>query len=217
MSPETIAQIFEPFFTTKEPGKGTGLGLSMLFGFLRQSGGHVSVQSEPGTGTSFKLYLPRSYAAVTLGADPGTGAAARSTGECVLLVEDKPAMRRVATRLLRNLGYHVLEAEHAAAALEVLQREPVDLLLSDIVMPGGMDGLELARQAMERWPALKIVLTSGFPDVRTKHDNAFLQSFRLLGKPYSKQEMAHALRAVLDGAKDPSETGPLTSPLPAAA
>ncbi len=209
MPPETVAQIFEPFFTTKEPDKGTGLGLSMVFGFLRQSGGHVSVHSEPGVGTSFRLYLPRSYAAVAPNAAPGLRPAAGGTGECVLVVEDKPAMRRVAARQLHDLGYRVLEAGRATEALEVLQREPVDLLLSDVVMPGGMDGIELARLAIERWPLLKVVLSSGFPDVRGKHDKAFLETFQLLRKPYRKQDLARVLREALDGASDAPATAPL--------
>jgi PAS domain S-box-containing protein len=208
MSPEIMAQIFEPFFTTKEPDKGTGLGLSMVFGFMRQSSGHVSVHSEPGVGTSFRLYLPRSQAVAAPEAAPGI-MAGRATGECVLVVEDQPAMRRITVHQLCDLGYRVLEADCAAAALEVLQREPVDLLFSDIVMPGGMDGVGLARLAIAHWPVLKIVLTSGFSDVRAKHDKALLDSFWLLRKPYSKQDLAHMLREALDGAKDSAETAPL--------
>ncbi len=199
MAPETVAHIFEPFFTTKDPGKGTGLGLSMVFGFMRQSGGHVSVYSEEGAGTTFRLYLPRRYDDAAAGAasdDPL--AAAHGAGECVLVVEDQLAMRRIAVRQLRDLGYRVVEAARADAALELLGREPVDLLLTDIVMPGGIDGVELARVALERWPALKIVLTSGFPDVRTKHDKAFLEKFQLLSKPYSKNDLAQVLRDALD-------------------
>ena len=201
MPPETMIQIFDPFFTTKEPGKGTGLGLSMVFGFLRQSGGHVGVYSEEGLGTTIRLYLPRSYADAASKTAPDIKSVARGTGECVLVVEDKLAMRSIAVRQLRDLGYRVLEAERAAAALELLQHEPVDLLLTDIVMPGGLDGVELARLALERWPELKILLTSGFPDVRIKHDEAFLENYRLLSKPYSKNELAHALREAFDAAK----------------
>jgi PAS domain S-box-containing protein len=198
MPPETVAQIFEPFFSTKEPGKGTGLGLSIVFGFLRQSGGYIDVYSEPGLGMTFRLYLPRSHEADTAQAALDAAPSARGAGECVLVVEDKAAMRRIAVRLLRDLGYRVLEAERAHAALELLQCEPIDLLLTDIVMPGGLDGVELARLALERWPALKIVLTSGFPDVRTKHAKVFVDCFPLLQKPYSKDELAHVLRDALD-------------------
>jgi CheY-like chemotaxis protein len=192
-----MAQIFEPFFTTKETDKGTGLGLSMVFGFMRQSGGHVSVDSEPGVGTSFKLYLPRSYAVAAPEAAPDIRPAAHVTGECVLVVEDKPAMRRITVRQLCDLGYRVLEADRAAAALEMLQREHVDLLLTDIVMAGGLDGVELARLAQEGWPALKVVLTSGFAQVRVNGNGDVLGNLPLLSKPYTKDELAAALRAAL--------------------
>ena len=199
MSPETMSQIFEPFFTTKEAGKGTGLGLSMVFGFLRQSGGHVSVYSELGIGTTFRLYLPRTTADGAVREVEDIQPAARGAGETVLVVEDNPAMRRIATRQLRDLSYRVLECDRAAAALDVLQRERVDLLLTDIIMPGGLDGIELAHLAQERWPALKVVLTSGFPQARVDGNGDLLGRLRLLSKPYHKEELADALRAALDG------------------
>ena len=147
MSAETIAQIFDPFFTTKEAGKGTGLGLSSVFGFIKQSGGHVSVYSEVGVGTTFRLYLPRAASDAAVPEIVTRRPLARGAGEIVLAVEDNPGMRRVLLRQLRELGYRVLECDRAAAALEILQREPVDLLLTDIVMPGGLDGVELAQLA----------------------------------------------------------------------
>jgi PAS domain S-box-containing protein len=199
MPAEIISHIFEPFFTTKEPGRGTGLGLSMVFGFLRQSGGHVNVYSEPGVGTTFRLYLPR---ATTEAPVPdlleGTSAAG-SAGETILIVEDNPAMRRVVGRQLRDLGYRVLECDRAAAALDELQRTRVDLLFTDVVMPGGLDGVELARLARERWPGLKIILTSGFPEARLNADAVLQSTLLLLSKPYSKKELAATLRAALDG------------------
>jgi two-component system, cell cycle sensor histidine kinase and response regulator CckA len=195
MSAETMTRIFEPFFTTKEPGKGTGLGLSMVFGFLRQSGGHVNVYSEVGEGTTFRLYLPRDASAVVEAEPAATAAAPPGTGETILVVEDNPAMRRVTIRQLRELGYRILECERAAEALDVLQRERVDLLFTDIVMPGGLDGLELAHLAHERWPTLKIVLTSGFPQARV--DAGELGNLRLLSKPYHREELAAALREAL--------------------
>src|SRR5713226_5186 len=199
MPAEIMNQIFEPFFTTKEPGKGTGLGLSMVFGFLRQSGGHVNVYSEPGVGTTFRLYLPRIATEAPVNEATDTIPVVRGAGETVLVVEDNPAMRRIVLRQLRELGYRVLECDRAAAGLELLQHERVELLLTDIVMPGGLDGVELARLALERWPALKIVLTSGFPEVGTSGNGEFLGSLQLLSKPYSKDELAAALRTALDG------------------
>jgi len=197
MTAEIISQVFEPFFTTKETGKGTGLGLSMVFGFLRQSGGHVNVYSEPDVGTTFRLYLPR----MTTEALPREIAEARpvepAAGETVLVVEDDPAVRRIVLRQLGEFGYRVLECDRAEMALEVLQREPVDLLFSDIVMPGGLDGIALARMAAERWPALKIVLTSGFPQARVDGAGEILGNMQLLSKPYRRTELAAALRTAL--------------------
>jgi nitrogen-specific signal transduction histidine kinase/CheY-like chemotaxis protein len=199
MSQETMSRIFEPFFTTKEQGKGTGLGLSMVFGFLKQSGGHVNVYSELGVGTTFRLYLPRATEDAVVHEVAGEEPLARGGGEVVLVVEDNPGMRRIVLRQLRELGYRTLECDRAAAALDVLQREPVALLLTDIVMPGGLDGVELAHIARERWPNLKIVLTSGFPQARVDGNGDLLGSLRLLSKPYHKEELAAALRAALDG------------------
>ncbi|MGC2412817.1 MAG: PAS domain S-box protein [Stellaceae bacterium] len=199
MSAEVLDHIFEPFFTTKEVGTGTGLGLSMVFGFMKQSGGHVNVYSEPGVGTTFRLYLPR---AIAEGAAPELSKAAlvaASAGETILVVEDNDAMRRVVMRQLRGLGYRVLECDRAAAALELIQREHVDLLLTDIVMPGGLDGVELARLARERLPALKIMLTSGFPEARLNAGGPLLDNLQLLTKPYTNDALAAALRAALDG------------------
>src|SRR6266851_3738966 len=197
MSAEIISQVFDPFFTTKETGKGTGLGLSMVFGFLRQSGGHVNVYSEPDVGTTFRLYLPR----MMTEALPREVAEARpvepAAGETVLVVEDDPAVRRIVLRQLGEFGYRVLECDRAATALELLQREPVDLLLTDIVMPGGLDGIALARMAAERWPALKIVLTSGFPQARVDGNGELLGNMQLLSKPYRRAELAAALRIAL--------------------
>ena len=198
MSAEVMSQIFEPFFTTKAPDKGTGLGLSMVFGFLKQSNGHVSVHSEPGAGSTFRLFLPRATREASASEVREPSAVARSGGETVLVVEDNPAVRRIVLRQLRELGYRVLECDRAAAALELLQYEPVDLLFSDIVMPGGLDGVELARMAAERWPALKIVLTSGFSQARIGGNGEFLGNLRLLSKPYRKAELAAIVRAALD-------------------
>ena len=158
---DILGRIFEPFFTTKEQGKGSGLGLSMVFGFIKQSGGHVAVYSEPGAGTTFRLYLPRVAASVASVVD--APAAVFGGSETVLVVEDNAAMRRVVIRQLSELGYRALEAEAVAAALDILENEKIDLLFTDVVMPGGANGFDLARSARARWPALKIVLTSGFP------------------------------------------------------
>jgi signal transduction histidine kinase len=196
---EVIARIFEPFFTTKEVGKGTGLGLSMIYGFIKQSKGHVSVYSEPGIGTTFRLYLPRvdgGAAAETVAAAVDT---ARGNGETVLAVEDVAALRRVVVRQLTDLGYRVLEAEDAKSALEVLAREKVDLLFTDVILAGGDTGFDLARAARARWPNLKVVFTSGFPDNKLGNATGPASTGKLLGKPYRKDDLAKALRAALNG------------------
>jgi len=195
---EVMSRIFDPFFTTKEVGKGTGLGLSMVFGFLQQSGGHVSVYSEVGVGTTFRLYLPRALTDSVPAEIPKTDVVIQGTGETILVVEDNAAMRRIVLRQLREFGYRTLESDSAPAALEVLQREQVDLLFTDVVMPGGSNGVDLAILALERWPALKIILTSGFPEARILGNDEPLRSLQLLSKPYSKSELSAALRAALD-------------------
>jgi CheY-like chemotaxis protein len=172
----------------------------MVFGFIKQSGGHVAVYSEPGLGTTFRIYLPRATTIPALGEMSNSGSpafATRGGGETVLIVEDNPAMRRIAVRQLRDLGYSVLESDRAAAALDVLQRQHVDLLLTDIVTPGKIDGIELARIAGERWPALKIVLTSGFPQARLGEIEELIGGLQLLSKPYRRDELAAALRTAL--------------------
>jgi PAS domain S-box-containing protein len=194
MPPGVLARIFEPFYSTKERDKGTGLGLSMVFGFVKQSGGHISVYSEPGVGTTFRIYLPR---------DPNVdiGKAAGSTpppdlpaisGQTVLAVEDNLPLRRALVRQLEQLGYRVIEAGTAAEALVLLERGGIDLVFSDVVMPGSINGFELARQVTEKWPHLKVVLTSGFSEI-VPNDVATALRFPLLAKPYTREDLAKAL------------------------
>ncbi len=195
MPPDTVSRIFEPFFTTKPLGKGTGLGLSMVFGFMKQSGGHINVYSEPGKGTTFRLYLPRAITAAETAEDRTPSAPPRGGSETVLLVEDNAGLRRVSVQQLQNLGYRVLEADTAQSALAVIAQEPVALLFSDVVMPGGIDGFALAQTVRERWPAIKIVLTSGFAETTLGGTG----EVKLLTKPYRRDELARALREALDG------------------
>jgi CheY-like chemotaxis protein len=197
MAPATLERIFEPFFTTKDRGKGTGLGLSMVFGFLRQSGGHINVYSELDAGTTFRLYLPRATTPAQAREDRPVTMPAQGAGETILVVEDNPEVRRIVMRQLKGLGYRAVETSTGAEALEILDREPVDLLLTDIVMPGGIDGVDLAQIALEKWPKLKVVLTSGFPETRIEIEDETLRNLRLLGKPYSRAELATVLRSAL--------------------
>ncbi|WP_222440838.1 ATP-binding protein [Siccirubricoccus deserti] len=196
MAPEVLARAFEPFFTTKEVGKGTGLGLSMVFGFAKQSGGHVKIYSEVGHGTTVRLFLPRT-------ADETAGNTTAASGketplprgrETVLVVEDNEKLRMVLLRQLTELGYTVLEAEDAREALALLGTDrPVDLLMTDIVMPGGMNGWELAKEAARLRPGLKALYTSGFPNAAFD-SGALPEGALLLGKPYRTAQLARLLR-----------------------
>jgi PAS domain S-box-containing protein len=210
MSPEVISRVFEPFYTTKGRDQGTGLGLSMVFGFLKQSGGHVSVYSEVGVGTTFRLYLPRLAVAEDLAATaPPTNLTrgqgqGQGQGETVLVVEDNVPLRRVAVRELRSFGYRVIEASNGAGALAQLEAGPAHVLFTDVVMPGDLDGFELARIAAQRWPEMKVILTSGFPKTGPAADLG-AANLRLLAKPYRKADLVQAVREVLDDTS-PAET-----------
>jgi PAS domain S-box-containing protein len=199
MTAEVVAQIFEPFFTTKGQGKGTGLGLSMVFGFLKQSNGHISAYSEPGVGSTFRLYLPRVGGAADERPTSAAGELRRGRGETVLVVEDSEPLRRVVVRQLNDLGYAVIEADGADAALTVLARQPIALVFTDIVMPGELDGFGLANSILTRWPATKVLLTSGFPETKINGKlGAAAASARLLGKPYRTNDLARVVREVLE-------------------
>ena len=200
MDPDVLEHVFEPFFTTKEAGKGTGLGLSMVYGFVKQSDGHITLNSELGRGTVVKIFLPRAKAADAIADRTVSDERAMPSGqELVLVVEDNKDLRSVAVKQLQSLGYRTLEAGDGKQALAVLDATPqVQLLFTDIVMPGGMSGAELAREARRRFPDLKILLTSGF--TARAMTNAFndIDGLELLNKPYRKRDLALRLRLVLD-------------------
>jgi PAS domain S-box-containing protein len=201
--PDIIGRIFDPFFTTKAPGEGTGLGLSMAFGFVNQSGGHLLVYSEPGLGTTFRIYLPRSEAGHTVAPPALEDEAVPGGDETVLIVEDNHQLRRAAARQLAELGYQVREADQADSALEILaENECIDLLFTDVVMPGTMDGLDLAYRALELRPGIKVVLSSGFPGMRGSEPRTNGSPFVLINKPYARGILARTLRDVLDAAED---------------
>jgi len=197
MAPDVVAHVFEPFFTTKEKDKGTGLGLSMVFGFVKQSGGHIEVYSEVGMGTTMRLYLPRVGAGIE--AKEAPAAAQHQRGhETVLAVEDNDRLRSLLVKQLVDLGYRVLEAGNARDALDILKSKPeVDLLFTDIVLPGGMNGSELARAAVLVRADLKVLYTSGFPKTAFGADGGLPAGAVLLGKPYRKDELARRLRESL--------------------
>jgi CheY-like chemotaxis protein/two-component sensor histidine kinase len=200
IEPEVLQRVFEPFFTTKPIGKGSGLGLSMVYGFIKQSGGHINVYSEPGIGTTFRLYLPQARLPDKTPVATVAGAAsAVGGGETVLAVEDNASLRRVVVRQLKEMGYRVLEAENAVTAMSVLEREPVDLLFTDVVMATGASGIELARDALKRWPRLKVLITSGFPETKLNGNGDGPIPARLLNKPYRKEDLALAVRETLGG------------------
>ncbi len=196
MGPETLAHMFEPFFTTKEPGKGTGLGLAMVFGFLKQSGGHINAYSELGKGTTFRLYLrPDETPADKADRHAATAEPLAGSGEHILVVEDNARLRRVLVRQLGELGYRVTETGNAAEAVAAFARHAdIDLLLTDIVMPGELDGCGLARAFIEARPNGKVILTSGFPGARLNDAEVVGTSLRLLIKPYRRKDLAQALR-----------------------
>ncbi|MDQ7975197.1 MAG: ATP-binding protein, partial [Rhodocyclaceae bacterium] len=200
MTPEVLAKAFDPFFTTKEVGRGTGLGLSQVYGFVKQSGGHVKIYSERGQGTTVKVYLPR----LTGHAD--TPAPAQAAGslplgdaqELVLVVEDEAAVRQFSVEALTELGYRVLEADGAAAALELIDAHPeITLLFTDVVMPE-VNGRKLADEARRRRPGLKVLFTTGYTRNAVVHNGVLDAGVQLIGKPFTVEALAARVREVLD-------------------
>jgi PAS domain S-box-containing protein len=199
MTPDVQERAFEPFFTTKEPGRGTGLGLSTLYGFAEQSGGHVTIDSKVGGGTTVRLYLPRAdIDAESADADESKAIPLANDGETVLVVEDNPDVRELTLQRVEGLGYVVLEADSGASAVRILQGGAhVDLVLSDIVMAGGMSGYDLARWIAANAPAVKVVLTTGYAAEEARHDPTAAEATPILRKPYKRLDLAIALRDAL--------------------
>ncbi len=200
MSAETLEHVFEPFFTTKEVGKGTGLGLSMVFGFVKQSGGHIKIYSEEGHGTTVKLYFPRSSpSADAPGPCQGSQAPTPMGKETILVVEDDSDVRAFVVAALGGIGYTVLEAEDGPAALRLLDdRHHIDLLLTDVVMPSGMSGRDVANEVLKRDPRIKVLYTSGYTDNAVVHHGRLDEDVELLGKPYTRETLARTVRRILD-------------------
>ena len=200
MPPAVLARVFEPFFTTKEQGKGTGLGLSMLYGFVKQSNGHVAISSEPGRGTTVDVFLPREAdAKPSRNAVHDNGGVIPGRGEAILVVEDNAQVRALTAARLRRLGYGVTEAENGPRALATLESGVMpDLVFSDVVMPGGMSGFDVARAIWQHHPNQKILLTSGFAENLAPADDPLFADSTILRKPYSLAELARAIALALD-------------------
>jgi CheY-like chemotaxis protein len=201
MTPPVMEKAFEPFFTTKGIGKGTGLGLSQVYGFVRQSAGHVRIYSEVGEGTIVKIYLPRH-----VGADENAAEIERKSdahgaigAENILVVEDDDALRIYAVEILSDLGYSVSAASNGVAALDIIdRRHDIDLLFTDIVMPGGMNGRQLANEAVRRRPGLKVLFTTGYTRNAIVHHGRLDPGVEMIGKPFTFQELAARIRLLLD-------------------
>ncbi|RBI70523.1 hybrid sensor histidine kinase/response regulator [Roseovarius sp. TE539] len=199
MDPETLRQVFEPFFTTKDVGKGSGLGLSMVFGFTKQSGGHIKIYSEPNEGTSVKLYFPRLSTEQETDVKPTLEAPLKGGSEHILIAEDDDLVLEHLKNQLVSLGYRVSSAMSGPEALDVMKaHDDIALLLTDIVMPGGMNGRELAEKAQLAQPSLKILFTSGYTENAIVHQGRLDPGVALLSKPYTRLELATKVRRVLD-------------------
>ena len=197
MTPEIMAQVFEPFFTTKPEGRGTGLGLSMVYGFVKQSNGHVMIYSEPGAGTTIRIYLPRVRDAEDQAVEVESGPVVGGT-ETVLVVEDDEEVRATVVELLTDLDYHVLKARDAQSALSIVDSgAAIDLLFTDVVMPGPVRAPELARLARARLPAIAVLFTSGYTEDAIVHGGRLDPGTELLSKPYTREALARKVRHVL--------------------
>jgi CheY-like chemotaxis protein len=196
--PAILDKIFEPFFTTKELGKGTGLGLSMVYGFIRQSGGHIRIDSKEGLGTTFSLYLPRATQAAAPSIVRVKGELQRGS-ETILLVEDDELVRNYVVAQLKSFGYRTIAAASGPDALALVnQGTAFDLLFTDVVMPGGMNGRELADAVTRQRPGLPVLYMSGYPEAAMMHNGRLDPHITLLSKPYRPADLAHAIRQLLD-------------------
>lgn len=200
MPEDVIAKAFDPFFTTKDVGKGTGLGLSQVYGFVKQSGGHVKIYSEVGQGTTVKVYLPRFIGTALAEADPidVNDLPLGEQQEVVLVVEDEPAVRQFSVDALTELGYRVLEADGAVAAMRLIEAHPeIALLFTDVVMPE-INGAKLAEEVRRRRPDIKVLFTTGYTRNAVVHNGVLDPCVQMIGKPFTLEELAAKLREVLD-------------------
>jgi CheY-like chemotaxis protein len=198
MPADVRRRAFEPFFTTKEVGKGSGLGLSMVYGFVKQSGGHIRIYSEIGHGTTIKLYLPPARGQVE--AAPAATAPLPHGNETIMVVEDDALVRNFVTAQLQSLGYHTVGAANGPAALNLTEGgEKFDLLFIDVIMPGSISGRELAEKVLKLRPGIKVLYTSGYTDNAIVHQGRLDPGVLLLTKPYRKSQLANMIRRALTG------------------
>jgi CheY-like chemotaxis protein len=191
MDADTLARVFEPFFTTKRFGLGSGLGLSMAYGFAKQSGGGIAIQSQPGRGTTVLMALPLIRPEAGSADDDASELPSARVGDLVLLVEDDPAVRRVVRQQLVDLGYPVIEADNGAQALDLIEQVPdIAIVVSDVIMPGGISGRQLAAQVLARNPAMRVVLMSGYAD---EGDPVREDNLPVLAKPFVRRDLARAI------------------------
>jgi CheY-like chemotaxis protein len=199
MDAETQSHIFEPFFTTKEQGKGTGLGLATVYGIVKQSDGDLWVYSEPGRGTTFKIYLPVAKETGDLLEAQASADVPPIGTETILLVEDEALVRTLTKQVLELNGYTVLEAHRGDEALALCKQQPdINLLLTDVIMPGGMNGRELAERLQSLYPELKILYMSGYTNDIIVHHGVFEKGIHFLQKPFSPNTLVRKVREVLD-------------------
>jgi CheY-like chemotaxis protein len=197
IAPDVLEKVFDPFFTTKPEGQGTGLGLSMVHGFVKQSGGHINIYSELGHGTTVRMYLPRNRQAEDILAETESAPVTGGT-ERVLIVEDDEEVRATVADMLSELGYSVLRAKNADGALAVIESgATIDVLFTDVVMPGKLQSTELARKAQQRIPGIAVLFTSGYTDNALMHGDHVDEGIEILNKPYSREELARKLRQIL--------------------
>jgi signal transduction histidine kinase/CheY-like chemotaxis protein len=193
-----LEKVFDPFFTTKEVGKGTGLGLSMVFGFVKQSNGHIKIYSEQGHGTTVKVYLPCATGLLTTTAEPLVPTGIEGGTEVVLVVEDDALVRRYVITQIESLGYTTLEASNAAEAMTIINTSAaIDLLFTDVIMPGSMNGRQLVDEALKHRPTLKTLFTSGYTENAIVHHGRLDSGVLLLAKPYRKSDLARMIRQAL--------------------
>jgi signal transduction histidine kinase/DNA-binding response OmpR family regulator len=212
MSKEVLERACEPFFTTKPEGHGTGLGLSMAYGFVKQTGGHLKIYSEPGHGTTVKLYFPRSLDAEAR-VSPVLGGPMRGGDETILVVEDDPAVQATVVEMLGSLGYRVLKADNADSALGILNSGlPIHMLFTDVVMPGRLRSPELARRAKLLHPGLAVLFTSGYTQNAIMHDGRLDPGVELLSKPYGREQLARKVRHLLSGRAQAALAGAVAAP-----